>query len=207
MAIVDSAGREILEDLWRMKNHILEIHGMLLECDNLAELMESLEEAVAEAELMKDMIARKAMIFIARFQPLGRDLLLAETSISVAYDLYRIARYFREIATAVEHQGSLARALGEAELKAFKQLGEMIESAVSTYISWKPHTAKRVIELDNVYDSLYKGYLDLVLSKEQIDSRIAIGLLVARHMERIADHATYIIRSAEKLWRSPSLGF
>ncbi|MEM4681627.1 MAG: phosphate uptake regulator PhoU, partial [Acidilobaceae archaeon] len=140
-------------------------------------------------------------------QPLGRDLLLAETSINVAYDLYRIARYFREIVAAVEQLGGFSNVLSQDELQAFVQLKEMIELAISTYMSWKPHAVKKVIDLDNVYDELYRRYLNLVLKSEQVDSKIALRLLIVRHMERIADHATYIVRSAERLWKSPSSSY
>ncbi|MEM0340007.1 MAG: phosphate uptake regulator PhoU [Acidilobaceae archaeon] len=207
MAMIDSAGREILEDIWRLHKHVLEIHDTILSCNNMKELKEGVEEAVEEAEMMKDIIARKSMVFIIRYQPLGRDLLLAETSINVAYDLYRIARYFREIVAAVEQLGGFSNVLSQDELQAFVQLKEMIELAISTYMSWKPHAVKKVIDLDNVYDELYRRYLNLVLKSEQVDSKIALRLLIVRHMERIADHATYIVRSAERLWKSPSLSY
>lgn len=151
------------------------------------------------AEEWKDSISREATLFIARFQPLARDLLMAQSVISVAYDLYRIARYAREISILANALGGLENNVDDEVLNAMKTARAMVEKSVKALIEKDRNSIDEVYKDDDNIDKIYHKYLDILASRPSIDRRSAASLLLVRHVERIADHATYIAMAAEKL--------
>ncbi|MDM7275932.1 MAG: PhoU domain-containing protein [Thermoprotei archaeon] len=147
----------------------------------------------------RDSISSEATLFIARFQPLGRDLIMAQSVISVTYDLYRIARYAREISILADALGGLEGNVDDEVLNAMKTARVMVGKSVKALIEKDRNSINEVYKDDDNIDKVYHKYLDILASHPYIDRKSAASLLLARHVERIADHATYIAMAAEKL--------
>jgi phosphate transport system protein len=163
--------------------------------------LKDIEGMVALVEEYRNNISSQATLFIARFQPLAEDLILAESVISVAYDLYRVSRYAREIALLAERIGGLRGNVNEDALRALEIARSMVREAVEAFTKGKREYVEEVNMKDSLVDEVYHKYLDMLRGSDSLSSRDATSLLLARHVERIADHATYIAMSAKRLWR------
>jgi phosphate transport system protein len=77
----------------------------------------------------------------------------------------------------------------------------MVREAVEAFTRGERRYIESVSLKDSMVDNVYHHYLDMLRSSSSISVRDASSLLLARHVERIADHATYIAISATRLWR------
>ena len=91
----------------------------------------------------------------------------------------------------------------ELQLKPFEDLPQiasktkkMVKSALDAFVNRDPDLAERVCEADDEVDALKrKVFDDVVLIMQKNPSAVLRGvrlILVSRHFERIADHATNI---------------
>jgi len=168
------------------------------------ESLEAVEDALKEAkpldlsantalaEHLKDTIYTEALFFIAKWQPLGHELLYVEALIKVSYDLFRITRYANEMALTI----SLAPGtrIDNQVVEVARIAREMVERAFKALLEKKRDIAKNVEELDAVIDRAYRAALQRVASKEQVPRGEALACIILRQLERVADHATYIAR-------------
>jgi len=186
------------EDLLRMKSNLQRLFTLAIESMELAEKVMSGGRAVdlsAQAHLaehLKDAIYGEALFFIARWQPLGRTLLHVESIIKVSYDLFRIVRYANEI-TLTLALTPLSKMPPEV-LDASQRAREMLERAFTAFSRGEEEPARPIEELDEYVDRIYREYLKKIASQERVSREDAIATLVLRHIERVADHATYIAR-------------
>lgn len=146
----------------------------------------------ALAEHLKDTIYTEALFFIAKWQPLGHELLYVEALIKVSYDLFRITRYANEMALTI----SLAPGtkIDNQVVEVARTAREMVERAFRALLEKKRDIAKNVEELDAVVDKAYRAALQRVASREQVPRGEALACIILRQLERVADHATYIAR-------------
>lgn len=151
------------------------------------------------AEEYKDVVMRQATLFIARFQPLAGDLILAESALSISYDLYRIARYLREMTITMKSidRGNIVE---EEALEALRLSRKMVGKAVKIFATGDLKGLEEVLKSDDSIDNVYHKYLNKLGSSREVSVSVAATLLFVRHVERIADHATYIAKAAERVW-------
>ncbi len=73
---------------------------------------------------------------------------------------------------------------------------EMMRLSFETLRTRDVQVARKLIEMDNEVDSLYRGYLKGLIGNPNLTAAEAVSTaLIARHLERIADHAWYIAES------------
>ncbi len=149
------------------------------------------DERLVAVEELRHTIAIETLLFIARWQPLGRDLARAEGYIRASYDLFRIARYLREIVKLDKAAGPLGEV--GVNINALAKARDMVSKAVKALLSNDSQLAAEVEAADREIDRYYEVSIR-ELSREAIPRRAAIEALFARHVERIADHATYIAK-------------
>jgi phosphate transport system protein len=195
----DLEKRRLLEMVERMYNLVDKLLDTVSESGDIS--LSEVERLADTAGEYRNTISNQATIFIARFQPLAEDLILAESVISVAYDLYRVARYAREIAMLSNRIGGLKDKVNRDVLEAFETSKSMVREAIEAFIRGERRYVESVSLKDSMVDDVYHRYLDMLRGGESISVRDASSLLLARHVERIADHATYIAMSASRLWR------
>ena len=195
----DLEKRRLLEMVERMYNLVDKLLDTVSESGDIS--LSEVERLADTAGEYRNTISNQATIFIARFQPLAEDLILAESVISIAYDLYRVARYAREIAMLSNRIGGLKDKVNRDVLEAFETSKSMVREAIEAFIRGERRYVESVSLKDSMVDDVYHRYLDMLRGGDSISVRDVSSLLLARHVERIADHATYIAMSASRLWR------
>jgi len=143
-----------------------------------------------------DDVEEKAVELIARYQPVASDLRVIKSNMKIAYDLARLGRYAYDIVQVLDliDGGKVAdRAFLE---KMSEKVLSMMRLSFQTLRTRDVKVARQLIEMDNGVDSLYRGYLRGLISNANLKAAEAVSTaLVARHLERIADHAWYIAQS------------
>jgi len=159
-----------------------------------------IDDGTAILEHLRGEVVREVLAFIARRQPLGSDLVLAEHLINVAYDIFRISRYCREIARI---DGVIAEGLAEIHglSKLFETARRAVVLALEDFTKLRNDNQRLVEEYDSMIDEEYRRIIDEVASKSSVDRDTAFKLLIMRHIERILDHAVYIERYISELKR------
>lgn len=152
-----------------------------------------IEDTAAILDRIRREFVNEVLVFIARRQPLGRELLASHVLISIAYDVYRISRYCREIARI---DSMLAPSSGLSTVanlsEAFREAEKAVEAALNDLIEFSPKRVGIVNEVDNHVDEAYKNVLLEVTSSTTVSREIAVKAIIMRHIERIVDHAQYI---------------
>lgn len=198
MTALDQEVREALIEIKRMYQAVDSIFAELDSFSGEGSVKTASERSLA-IEAMKEQVFRKTSLIIAKFQPLGKDLVLCEMMIGVSYDLYRIARYLREIAILMQSVGSLGEEIEAKAINSLKIARIMVREAVRAFLSGDLKLVEKVYKDDDLIDRIYTEYLKQLTLKETITSQKAASILFARHVERIADHATYIAKATEKV--------
>jgi len=143
-----------------------------------------------------DDVEEKAVELIARYQPVASDLRVIKSSMKIAYDLARLGRYAYDIVQVLDLiNGGKAADRPFLEKMSEKVLA-MMRLSFKTLRTHDVQVARQLIEMDNEVDSLYRGYLKGLISNPSLKAAEAVSTaLIARHLERIADHAWYIAQS------------
>jgi phosphate transport system protein len=143
-----------------------------------------------------DDVEEKAVELIARYQPVASDLRVIKSNMKIAYDLARLGRYAYDIVQVLDLiDGGKAADRAFLEKMSEKVLG-MMRLSFNTLRTRDVQAARRLIEMDNEVDRLYRGYLTGLISNPSLKAAEAVSTaLIARHLERIADHAWYIAQS------------
>jgi phosphate transport system protein len=154
---------------------------------------QEIENISANLEVLRREFVNEVLVFIARRQPLGRELLIANALISIAYDMYRISRYCREIARidSILPQTSKLNTIKDLQ-KIFIEAIKAVEASLEDLIDFIPKRLNIVKEVDNNIDEIYREVLREITTNPIIPREKAVKALIMRHIERIVDHAQYI---------------
>jgi phosphate transport system protein len=154
---------------------------------------QEIENTSVNLETIRREFVNEVLIFIARRQPLGRELLLANALISIAYDMYRISRYCREIAR-IDSMLPLSSKLNTIRnlQTIFEEAIKAVEASLNDLIDFTPKRSNIVKEIDNNIDEIYREIIQEVTTNSVVPREKAVKALIMRHIERIVDHAQYI---------------
>jgi phosphate transport system protein len=152
----------------------------------------------SEIDKMELVIDNRCIDLIARYQPMASDLRFITTGMKINAELERMADLAVDIAQ---------RALDLADKPLLKPLIDipklsasaqtMVRDAINSFINKDVELAKTVVLSDSEADQL-RNRVQEELLKDYIErdastaSRAIPLLLIARHLERICDHATNI---------------
>jgi len=152
------------------------------------------DREVNEAEMRID---SKCLWLIAREQPIASDLLKITAAMKITTDMERIGDHAADIAKLTLGMGErngLADSVHIPQMAA-AAIG-MVRDAVTAYVNDDTALAQRTREEDDVVDDYFrriKGELaDVCRSRPQYSGAAIDMLLVAKYLERIADHAVNI---------------
>jgi len=136
-----------------------------------------------------------------RQQPVARDLRAISAAMKMVTDLQRIgdqAANIAEISLLLSNHGEVRvpQDIGVMACKA----GLMVRQAISAYTGRDVETAHAVINLDDEVDDLFrqvKGELidQVAANRDEADLSIDF-IIIAKYLERIADHAVNIAQWA-----------
>ena len=134
---------------------------------------------------------------LAKEQPMAIDLRFILAVIKINNDLERIG----DQSVGIARRTKTILKTGAVDLPVdFAMMGEfavhMIRSAVQALLDGDAHLAESVREMDDEIDRMYRcahaDMLQLIQEKPQFTQQAMNGILVARNLERIADHAANI---------------
>jgi len=149
-----------------------------------------------ELRSMQEVVEGRAVEIIARYQPVATDLRRVKSLMKVSYDLSRFGRYAYDIARTLELIGPY----GPCELGAVRDMAqravEVISASIRAFLNGDLELARRIDAMDSEIDGMYIEYIRRAVREPAEDAKcLAAGLLFARHLERMADHAVYISKS------------
>ncbi|HPT68761.1 MAG TPA: phosphate signaling complex protein PhoU [Syntrophomonas sp.] len=191
-------------ELKKLKEEILKM-GRLLE-EQIYKAVKSL--VGKDIELAKEVIARddiidamtleienKCLQLIALKQPMACDLRFIGTALRIIVDMERMADHAEDICeiTIRLHDQKYIKPL--IDIPRMSEIAEeMVRIALKAYVDGDVNLAMSLVEMERQSDNLYEQvYRDLLLYMMQDAHNIPQAsdlLLVAGHLERIADHAT-----------------
>jgi phosphate transport system protein len=156
---------------------------------------EQVKELSGALSLMADPVEDIAFEIIARFQPVASDLRIIKSYMKICYDFKRYGRYAYDISQIYEQLGGMEQCdLTFREIS--KKMGidtiKMVETSIRALKNHDVELAKTVFAMEKQVDSLYRSYLDKLITTTATTECTISSLLVVRYLERIADHATYI---------------
>jgi phosphate transport system protein len=149
-----------------------------------------------ELRSMQENVEGRAVEIIARYQPVATDLRRVKSLMKVSYDLSRFGRYAYDIARTLELMGQYGPCeLGKVYDMASKAV-DVISASIRAFRDEDLELARRIDAMDSEVDGMYIEYVRGAVKEPPEDVKcLAAGLLFARHLERMADHAVYISKS------------
>jgi phosphate transport system protein len=162
----------------------------------------ALSQKVISDDLMLDEaereIGEKAVLIIAKRQPMASDLRDIIGSIRIAADLERVGDMAKNIAKRViAVQGmaqpkKLVRGLEHLSELALTQLKEVLDAYSARSASLANAIRERDDEIDAIYTSLFRELLTYMMEDPRNITACTHLLFCAKNIERIGDHATNI---------------
>src|SRR6266849_8510307 len=198
--------RHFHEELDGLKQTLLAM-GALVE-DQIRQTMRALverDDALAESVIERDRevtaydveVDEKCVELLARYQPAASDLRFLTTAMKIVTDLERIGDQAVNIAQRVLELNQ------EAQLKPYIDLPRMAEKAqamvkgsLDAFVARDTALARRVRAEDGAVDDLnhqiFRELLTFMIADPGTIPRAIRLILIARFLERVADHATNI---------------
>jgi phosphate transport system protein len=157
--------------------------GIIAEDDAIDALHMSLEE--------------RCMRLLATQQPMARDLRAIAAVFAITIDLERMADHAEGISRAVKRLGAEPPVKPLVDIpKMDALLQDMIREALDAFRDQDVERARAVAKRDDAVDELRNRVLhellDLMIKNPGIVPRALELLIVARHLERAADHLTNV---------------
>jgi len=165
--------------------------------DNDLELCKTIIENDKNADEMEKQIESKCLWLIAREQPIASDLRKITTALKIITDMERIGDHavdIAEITMRIADKNTFADSSHLPQMAAVA-IG-MVRNAVTAYVNYDLKLAKSTEEKDDEVDdyfNLIKQELVEIFNTQPQNMDNAIDfLLIAKYLERIADHAVNI---------------
>ena len=136
---------------------------------------------------------------IARFQPVASDLRAIKSYMKIGNDFARYGRYALDISSINDKISGLK----ECDASTINYIHEMSDKVLAmvriSVDALKRHDvalAKNISQTEREVDNMYLTFLNKLIAGEQANSKCVISsTLIARYLERIADHAVYVCES------------
>ncbi len=166
------------------------------------------ERAIASDKMIDTLerqIQERAILMIARRQPLANDLRHVMTVLKIAGDLERIGDLAKSIAkralavSGENHPRQLLIGLGHMTELAHEQLKDVLD-ALGTRDNAKALGVWRAdVKLDDLYNSVFRELLTYMMEDPRNIGLCAHLLFGAKNIERIGDHTTNIAENIHYL--------
>ncbi len=152
------------------------------------------EKRINSAERRIDALAQD---LLAMQQPMATDLRLILAIIKANGDLERVGDQAVNIAERVIDITAMPAVELPIDIPRMAALAtEMIHKAVNSFVQADPEAANQVLQMDDEVDALnrqaFKALGQTIQSTPFITRQCLDALIVARNLERVADHATNI---------------
>jgi len=170
------------------------IHALVQRDEKLAESIVRMDDVADQHNLH---IEQRCMRMLALQQPMARDLREIASALHIIHDIERCGDYAVDIAKSVTY---LAYQPVSGYLVDIPKMAEhvqrMLREALETFVSRDLNAIEKMVHDDDEVDHLFKAFLYELAAQVRKDSNLAeaamLVLLIARYLERIADHITNI---------------
>lgn len=158
-------------------------------------------EMTASLDQQERTIENHCMSLLMRQQPVARDLRAISAAMKMVTDLQRIGDQCANIAeiSLLLKEQKQTRTLADIRTMSQKA-GVMVKRSIFAYVNRDTEAAQAVIALDDEVDALFrtiKGELVELIAGNRDEADQAIDLIIiAKYLERIADHAVNIAQWA-----------
>ncbi|MHC1709851.1 MAG: phosphate signaling complex protein PhoU [Methanomassiliicoccales archaeon] len=161
---------------------------------SLREEVKALDKRVYQ---LNEQIDRHCLDIIALHTPVAGDLRLISACLKMVEDLNRFGRYATDIAELIDdfEEGKAFKRFESLRTMSCLVVG-IVDDAVYSFLQRDAEKASHLHERDDAVDALYDTIFREILTYMMEDpKKITVGIdliLVARYMERVADHACNI---------------
>ena len=165
---------------------------------------ESAKSAVELTESMDQMerdIENRCMSLLMRQQPVARDLRTISAALKMVTDLQRIGDQCSNIAEISLLLKEQQQTQTLADIRTMSQkAGVMVKRAIFAYVNRDTEAANAVVSLDDEIDQLFRTIkselVELILENREAADQAIDLIIIAKYLERIADHAVNIAQWA-----------
>ncbi len=194
------------EELNHLKEMVLRMGGLAETMTHRAvqALVERKREMFSEVKEMEQQVNQLhmdideiALGMIALRQPTAKDLRFITAAMKINTDLERIGDQAINIVENAEKLLSVPLVKPLIDIPRMAEIAkEMLKSALDAFVNGDDELAYRTIERDDAVDQLkdqvFRELLTFMMADATTIPRSMDLILVSRHLERIADHATNI---------------
>ena len=167
--------------------------------------MEEAKEVIRadeEIDQMEKDIERLCLKLLLQQQPVARDLRQISAALKMITDMERIGDQASDIAEIIISEKKAEAADIPVIVKMSEAAAKMVRDSVNAYVEKDLELSRAVIEYDDVVDEMFeenkKQLIDYISKNSGEGGKEAIDLImVAKYLERIADHATNIAEWVE----------
>jgi phosphate transport system protein len=142
-------------------------------------------------------VEEKVFSLIVKYQPVASDLRIINSYMKVAYDFQRYGRYSWDISyisTRFSQKSTCDKWIFDYIGKMAEKVLEMVGTSIDSLKSLNPELVKTMTKTEQEVDEMYFEYLGKLVEQAGVTNECTISsVLVVRYLERIADHATYIM--------------
>jgi phosphate transport system protein len=164
-----------------------------------ATVQNQVREMSDQLMLMADKVEDRTFELITRFQPVASDLRTIKSYMKIGYDFARYGRYALDISYINDQINGLKDCnpnIRESIEKMSEKVLQMVKISIDALRKHDVDLAKTIAEPEQEVDEMYQNHLKKMLEEENTTNKSIISsVLMARYLERIADHATYVCES------------
>ena len=140
---------------------------------------------------------RRVVQLIALRAPMAGDLREVIAALKISAVVERIGDYAKNIARRVPLLESVGQIEPMSLLPEMARIAtQMVHEVLNAFVNRDAEAALRVAQrdrtVDDFYDSIFRALLTFMVEKPSTVSQSAHLLFVAKHLERVGDHATNI---------------
>jgi len=168
------------------------------------ELCKGVKARDLEVDAYDNLIQAQCENILALFQPVAADLRFIISALMINNQLERcgdiavnIAQRVKKIWKSIPQVNEFGSLIVETQINEMgKQARQMLKNAIDSFIYSDTQLADSVIKNDEIVDNLNKQAFQILVSKMQSNNNLiepaAHLIVLTRHIERLADHATNI---------------
>jgi phosphate transport system protein len=199
--------RHFDDELKKMKMDLLKMASLAEEAiHKTIEALKNRDKTLAKTIIEDDrkidelelVVEERAIDLLALRQPMARDLRFITTGMKINSELERIADLAVNIAQRVLELADQPLLKPLIDIPKLTEIArKMVKGSIDSFVNRNEDLAKEVIlsdsEADRLRNSINEELINYYMCKDGTTSPRAVPLLlIARHLERICDHATYI---------------
>ena len=190
---------DMQSDLLRLGRFVQEAHGKAMDALMRGDLALS-KQVISDDDFADDMtfgIQARATQLLALQQPMARDLRFVAACLKIVIDLERIGDHASDIAKVTRAMAGQSFGRPPVDLNQLSMMArQMVDDALGAFVQHDIKAAVQVARdddaVDELCDQVEQEMMNLMRSDSSRVEQATRLLLVARALERVADHATNI---------------